>query len=133
VCSSDLVGKNLPVFAPDVTIKHALSQESQADQRGRRPGAIMVMDKHGVLAGIFTDGDLRRLLVKHGDGTMLTMRLSEVMTADPRRLTVDSLVRDAVQMIREHRIDEIPVVDHEDRPVGLLDVQDLVALKVIDG
>ena len=55
------------------------------------------------------------------------------MTVDPRHLTVDSLVRDAVQLVREYRIDEVPVVDHDQKPLGLIDVQDLMALKVIEG
>ena len=55
------------------------------------------------------------------------------MTQNPRSLGEDSLVRDAVQMIREYRIDEIPVVDKDNRVLGLIDVQDLMALKVIEG
>ena len=55
------------------------------------------------------------------------------MTVDPHRLQQDALLRDAVQMVRELRIDEIPVVDDQDRPVGLIDVQDLMALKLIEG
>jgi arabinose-5-phosphate isomerase len=53
------------------------------------------------------------------------------MTRSPRALRDDALVRDAVRMVRELRADEIPIVDGEGRPVGLLDVQDLVALKVV--
>ena len=52
------------------------------------------------------------------------------MTRSPRTLPDDALVRDALTMIREHRQDEIPVVDAQGRPVGVLDVQDLLALKV---
>ena len=55
------------------------------------------------------------------------------MTRDPKHLSDDALVRDAVQMVRELRIDEVPVVDAKGKPVGLIDVQDLMALKVIEG
>ena len=48
-------------------------------------------------------------------------------------LSCTSLVRDAVQLVREHRIDELPVVDADKKPLGLIDVQDLMALKVIEG
>jgi arabinose-5-phosphate isomerase len=57
--------------------------------------------------------------------------MREVMTRHPKHLTVDSLVRDAVQLAREKRLDEIPVLDHDGRPVGLVDVQDLIAMKIV--
>ena len=53
------------------------------------------------------------------------------MTRKPEHLVVDDLVRDAVRLMRENRHDEIPVVDHDGRPVGLVDVQDLIAMKVV--
>jgi arabinose-5-phosphate isomerase len=52
------------------------------------------------------------------------------MTKTPRTLHEDALVRDALQLIREFRQDEIPLVDDHGRPVGILDVQDVLALKV---
>jgi len=57
--------------------------------------------------------------------------IGEVMTPRPQHLTVDDLVRDAVRLVRERRLDEIPVLDHDGRPVGLVDVQDLIAMKVV--
>jgi arabinose-5-phosphate isomerase len=54
------------------------------------------------------------------------------MTARPSTLSADALVRDAVQLVRERRLDEIPVVDADGRPIGIVDVQDLVAMKVIE-
>ena len=57
--------------------------------------------------------------------------MGEVMTRSPRTLRSDALVRDAVRMVREFRQDEIPVVDEAGGPVGLLDVQDLIALRVV--
>jgi arabinose-5-phosphate isomerase len=53
------------------------------------------------------------------------------MTRNPRTLAHTALVRDAVRMVREFRADEIPVVDGDHRPIGLLDVQDLVAMKLV--
>jgi len=53
------------------------------------------------------------------------------MTRSPRSLPETALVRDAVQMVREHRQDEIPVVDAQGKPVGLLDVQDLIAMRLV--
>jgi arabinose-5-phosphate isomerase len=55
------------------------------------------------------------------------------MSASPTTLPHTALVRDAVHVVREKRFDEIPVVDDAGRPIGLIDVQDLAALKVIEG
>ena len=73
---------------------------------------------------------LRRLVLK--DSARLAAPLHEVMTRQPRTLRDDALVRDAVRMVREHRQDEIPIVDGSGHPVGLLDVQDLLALRVVE-
>ncbi len=122
--------QNLPLVPVSATVAQAIGAEVPS-AGARRAGAVLVVDASGKLAGIFTDGDLRRLLIREGyDG--LNQPISGVMTANPRRLTDANLVRDAVQMVREYRIDELPVVDAQGRPLGLLDVQDLIALKVIE-
>lgn len=127
------VGANLTVVDGACTVEEALSAAKpvpDADgQVHRRAGAFLVHDHDGRLSGIFTDGDLRRLVVS-GD-PFLQQRVDELMTAVPHRLTTDALVREARSLILEHRIDEIPVVDHDGRPVGLIDIQDLIALKVV--
>ncbi|MEO1584450.1 MAG: CBS domain-containing protein, partial [Planctomycetota bacterium] len=57
--------------------------------------------------------------------------IANTMTRSPRTLPDDALVRDGVTLFREHRQDEIPIVDASGRPVGLLDVQDLIALRLV--
>lgn len=120
------VGRNLPVEPESRTVRDALQD---AEKLGRRPGALLIVTQQGTLAGIFTDGDLRRLVLKGHD--QLDRPIGEVMTRSPRSLQSTALVRDAVRLVREFRSDEIPVVDEQGRPVGLLDVQDLIALKVV--
>mgnify|MGYP006270006051 FL=1 len=126
------VGENLEPTPLGTTLREAYeAAEHAARTRGlRRPGALLVVHTDGTLAGIFTDGDLRRH-VFHGGS--LEAPIGEVMTASPTVLRADGPVREAVQLVREKRIDEVPVVDRGGRPVGLIDVQDLVALKVIEG
>jgi len=119
------VGDNLPVVHDQVTVREACRHTSG----NRRAGAILVVDDRQRLAGIFTDGDLRRLVV--GDPNAMDCRIGDVMTPRPQHLTVDDLVRDAVRLVRERRLDEIPVLDHDGKPVGLVDVQDLIAMKVV--
>lgn len=121
------VGRNVTVVPETLDVRSAL--EAAGDDR--RSGATLLVDGEGRLSGIFTDGDLRRLVGQTG-GDGLDRIMGEVMTRDPRALADTSLVRDAVQMIRERRVDEIPVIDDEGRPVGILDIQDLVAMKVVE-
>jgi arabinose-5-phosphate isomerase len=119
------VGENLPVVPDHITVREACEQTGG----NRRAGAILVVDRNERLSGIFTDGDLRRLLLRDENG--LKRIIGHVMTASPKHLTVDDLVRDAVLLVRERRVDEIPVLDHDGKPVGLVDVQDLIAMKVV--
>lgn len=120
-------GVNLEPIGEKFTVSEALEQAARVE---RRPGALLLVGDNGRLTGIFTDADLRRLILK--DPEMLSRPIADVMTRSPGALVDTALVRDAVRMVREFRRDEIPVVDADGRPVGLLDVQDLVALKVVE-
>jgi arabinose-5-phosphate isomerase len=123
------VGVNLPLIDDGHTVEAAMAEA--AVQAPRRAGALILVDGRGRLSGIFTDADFRRVVVRDG-AAVLKKPVREVMTPSPRCLPDSSLVRDAVQMVRELRVDELPVVDGEGKPVGLIDVQDLIALKVIE-
>jgi arabinose-5-phosphate isomerase len=92
-----------------------------------RPGATSVVDAEGRLVGIFTDGDLRRL-VEQGR-TDFDVPLLAVMGRRPRCVGPEVLVVEATRLMREFRVDQLPVVDAEGRAVGLLDVQDLLAAR----
>lgn len=93
-----------------------------------RPGATNIVDKQGRLVGIFTDGDLRRLVEK--GFTDFERPLREVMGGKrPRCVGPEVLVLEATRLMREARVDQLPVVDAEGRAVGLLDVQDLLAAR----
>jgi arabinose-5-phosphate isomerase len=121
-----VVGKNLPLVPDKCTVAEAITQ---AEQLGRRPGALMLVASDGTLSGIFTDGDLRRLVIR--DRQELSRPIADVMTRKPRTLPSSALVRDAVRMFREFRQDEIPVIDSAGKPVGILDVQDLMAMRLV--
>jgi len=127
-------GENLPLVPAIGTVGDALSRAADAIDaaRGVRPaGAVLLVDDHDTLVGIFTDADLRRLILAEGSAG-LDRPITEVMTRSPKSLRSDAVVRDAVQMVRELRVDELPVIDDAGRPLGLIDVQDLIALKVIE-
>jgi arabinose-5-phosphate isomerase len=121
-------GENLPVASDRLTVGQVLHEVSTIK---RRSGAVILIDDAGKVSGIFTDGDLRRL-VTDDDGTGLKQPVAKVMKRDPKRITTDALASDAMAVMRQYRIDELPVVDAVDQPVGLIDVQDLVVLKMLD-
>jgi arabinose-5-phosphate isomerase len=92
-------------------------------------GAVNVVDDEGRLVGIFTDGDLRRHLQQ--DRKFLDAAIERVMTKNPKRATVGSLAAEAGRIMRQYKIDELPVVDAEGKLRGILDVQDLLEAHLI--
>jgi len=92
-----------------------------------RPGAACVVDRHGKLVGIFTDGDLRRM-VERGQ-TNFEVEVKSVMCRQPRCVQPDELALTAAARMREAKVDQLPVVDGAGRAVGLLDIQDLLAAR----
>jgi arabinose-5-phosphate isomerase len=89
-----------------------------------KPGAVSVVDKHNKLVGFFTDGDLRRYLK---DGiSFLQKSVKDVMTRSPKVINSRCLVAEAYKILKEYKIDQIPVVDDSHSPVGIIDVQDLL-------
>ncbi|MEE9200217.1 MAG: KpsF/GutQ family sugar-phosphate isomerase [Candidatus Brocadiales bacterium] len=114
-------GEGNPVTSESTTVIKAL--EIMTNTRGG-PGAVSIVDSSGRLCGFFTDGDLRRYLQKGRD--FLSRPINEVMTKDPRTAKTGSLAADVYRVLREYKIDQLPVVDDKDVPVGLVDVQDLL-------
>lgn len=112
-------GASNPITHEDKKISQVLLKITQA-----RAGSISVVDNNGKLTGIFTDGDLRRHL--ETDLNLASRKVSEVMTKKPATVKPDMLAAEAIRILQEKKIDEVPVVDERNRPIGLLDVQDLL-------
>jgi arabinose-5-phosphate isomerase len=108
-----------PIVSENKLVSEVLLKITQA-----RAGSATVVDGHGKLKGIFTDGDLRRHLETFVD--LPRRKVKEVMTKDPTVVDKEMLAVEALRILREKKIDELPVVDKFRRPVGLLDVQDLL-------
>jgi arabinose-5-phosphate isomerase len=115
-------GENLRIAPATDTVRAVFSR---AHRHGRRTGAVMLLDAAGRLAGLFTDSDLARLIEMRQDDA-LDRPIREVMTADPLTVGVDSRISEAVEILRRHKISELPVIDAAGRPVGLLDITDLI-------
>ena len=119
-------GEKLPVVNVANTMKQLLVKTGQI----KRHGAVMVVGEDGKLAGIITDADLRRLMAKHGLEAF-EFKAGNVMTPNCKKIRADALAAEATAIFHKYRIDDLPVVDANDKPVGLIDVQDIVTIKVV--
>jgi arabinose-5-phosphate isomerase len=100
---------------------------ARARRGGRRTGALILVDDDGRLCGLFTDSDLARLIEARRDDA-LDRPVGEVMTPRPITVPLGSRVGEAVEVLRRHKISELPVVDGDGRPAGLLDITDLIGV-----
>jgi arabinose-5-phosphate isomerase len=112
------------VAREDMTVREVFVRLSTP---GRRTGAIMLVDQSGRLAGIFTDSDLARLFERRRDRE-LDATIREVMTSNPVTIPLGSPMTEAVAILAQRKISELPVVDEQGRPAGLIDVTDVVGL-----
>jgi arabinose-5-phosphate isomerase len=119
-------GEELPLVETNDTIEQLFKKTGDV----KRHGAVIVVGKDGRLAGIITDADLRRLTAKHGRKAF-ECKAGDVMTADCKKIRADALAAEATALFHKYRIDDLPVVDADNKPVGLIDVQDIVTIKVV--
>jgi len=116
-------GRNA-VAAETVLVKDALLVMTQA-----KSGSLSVVNARGKLAGVFTDGDLRRRMARNAD--VLGEPLAQVMTRNPVCIRDDALAAEALKIFDERNIDDLIVVNSRREPVGLVDSQDLPKLKLM--
>jgi arabinose-5-phosphate isomerase len=117
-------GEELRVASCAETVREVFAR---LRRRGRRTGAVMLTDPAGRLCGIFTDSDLARLFEQRRDAA-LDRPVLEVMTPNPFQVASGTRVAEAVELLGRHKISELPVVDPEGRPVGLLDITDVLSI-----
>jgi arabinose-5-phosphate isomerase len=112
-------GKGVPVVLDTVSVSDAI-----VEMTSKRLGATCVVDKGGVLQGILTDGDLRRLL---GRTTNITNIIaSDAMTKNPKTIRAHLLAAVALEEMESFKITQLVVVDEQHKPVGMLHMHDLV-------
>ena len=114
-------GDDLPIVSENSSLKDAILQITS-----KRLGTTCVVNNEGILTGVITDGDLRRLLEK----TMVigNLKSSEVMSRNPKTISKDYLASFAIQQMEKFNITSLIVVDPQNRPVGILHLHDLVKL-----
>lgn len=116
--------ERLAIVKQSAVVKDAVLAMTRA-----RAGSAAVVNDDGSLAGIFTDGDLRRHIAE--DDAIMDRNISDVMTADPIRLRDNDLAVDVLSIFEQNNIDDVPVVDANGKLVGAVDIQDLPKLKIM--
>ena len=117
-------GDRIACVPDTATVKDAVLAMTKS-----RAGSACVLDQAGKLAGILTDGDLRRHMVKHGNP--LDMPVRDLMTARPITVRADQLAVDVLRVFENHNIDDLPVTAADGRLVGTVDVVDLPKFKIM--
>ena len=127
------LGKRLLLSVQDIMRSKASTPIVKANEKVKnvllkitklRAGSASIVDDKGKLIGIFTDGDLRRHFEKGED--LFNKKVGEVMTKAPTTIAPERLAAEAFEILTAKKIDEIPVVDKKGKPVGILDVQDVL-------
>ena len=121
----DLIRSQNPVCEIGETLSAAMVKMTES-----RLGLVTLVDGAGKLAGVFTDGDLRRHLQQDGRQILDTTFAKIEYTNTPVTIGQDALLNEAVKLFKEFEVDSIVVVDG-DRPTGVLDIQDLVKLGLL--
>ena len=124
VCDIMRKDDRVPTIKPNDSVKDALLSMTQA-----RSGSAAVIDEDQRLIAIFTDGDLRRHLAE--DSAVLDASVKDVMTESPITVTEDQLAAEVLSIFEKHNIDDLLVVDNNQRLVGAIDIQDLPKLKIM--
>jgi arabinose-5-phosphate isomerase len=117
-------GADIPITHINANIKEALFEISK-----KRLGMTVIIDDQEQVQGIFTDGDLRRMLEK--SLSLEGVHLQDVMTHHPRNISKDILAAQAVEIMERFRINHLLVVDAHGKLEGVLSMHDLLASKII--
>jgi len=112
-------GDELPIVSERATVSEALIEVTD-----KKLGMTCVVDNHGRLTGVYTDGDVRRTLNRQCD--INTTQIKEVMTKNCRTITKGMLAAEAISIMQKHSITSLVIVDDENRPYAVLHLHDLL-------
>src|SRR5690606_32504588 len=118
-------GDEVPRVGPSATVSEALVEMSR-----KRLGMTAIVDDHGRLLGLYTDGDLRRSL-DDASVDLRATRIDAVMTRAPKTIDAGALAVEAAQLMEAHKINALLVLDGERRVVGALNIHDLLRARVV--
>lgn len=122
-------GAENPTVSPEDTVLNCLLTMSDASVRG----VVSVVDEAGKLVGFFTDGDFRRIM---HSGTwqrdeIMDLPVERVMTRNPITVKAQTMATEALHLMETRRVDNLPVIDDDGVAVGVVDIQDLVRLRIV--
>lgn len=117
-------GSELRLASAEATVRQVFAT---VRNQGRRTGAIMLLEADGTLAGLFTDSDLARLFETNADAAF-DRPVRDVMTRKPLTVRRTAKLIDAFELLRNRKFSELPVLDESEKPVGLLDITDLLGV-----
>ncbi len=112
------------IASEDQTVRQVFSTVTSMK---RRSGVVLLTDQSGTLRGLFTDSDLARLLESQKDAA-LDQPIHQIMTAVPKTIVFGSKTQEAVNLLAKYNISELPVVDQHNRPIGVIDITDVLNL-----
>jgi arabinose-5-phosphate isomerase len=119
------IGDSLPAVPLDTPVSKALIEMSS-----KRLGLTVVLDNKGRIAGIVTDGDVRRGLEKWG-GRLFKLTAVEVMTKNPKTISEKELAAKALSIMQSHSITALVVPDNEGRPIGIIHLHDILRQGIV--
>jgi arabinose-5-phosphate isomerase len=114
-------GDAAPTVPEEATVEEVIVAITRA-----RAGAAVITSREGKITGVFTDGDLRRYV--RGKHNIHTDRIADVMTKNPKRIGADKLAAEAHSILTKFKIGELPVVDKDDRPLGVVNLKDVTGI-----
>lgn len=117
-------GEQVRIAADSATIREVFVSLSRP---GRRTGAVMLVDDEGCLSGLFTDSDLARMLERRQDD-QFDRPITDAMTHHPLTIGPDAIIEEALQILGAKHVSELPVIDSARRPIGLIDITDLIGI-----
>lgn len=117
-------GHDLPLVSTTTPLQQAIVTMSE-----KGLGMLVVVDEHGKLAGVFTDGDLRRLF-QHQDH-LSGLTLADTMAHHPKTIAAQQLATEALKLMQSEKVNGLVVVDEDCRPIGALNMHDLLQARIV--
>ena len=118
------VGDDLPLVAPDASIKEVILQMTS-----KRLGCVVIKDEQGNLKGIFTDGDLRRLI--ETEDNYLNLKAVDIIIEDPKHISIDAILDAALAIMEKYSITQLPTVDSQGKLIGVIHLHDILKSKLV--
>jgi arabinose-5-phosphate isomerase len=118
------VNSEIPIVKPETPVREMIVEIT-----GKRLGSAIVVDDRGKLVGIFTDGDLRRLI--QDDIDFFSRATGEVMIKNPKAIEANAILDKALAIMEKHSITVLPVVDGTNQPTGIIHLHDILKSKLV--